>query len=573
MNDDTATLGGDPGGDAGAATGGDLGRDLPGRLEVELKYAVRDAAGLNGLLATGEIAGYRVGAPRIALVEDRYVDTAERSVERAGYAARLRTRDAKVAIELKSLTNEAAGIEALHRREELGGPATDDLDPDAWPASAARGRLQSLAGGAPIVERFRLRQRREERDLTGDAGTILLTVDAADVLAGDRLAGALGDLELELQSGDESQMTALAAALDTSGLVEPEPASKFERAAGLVADLAPGDAGPVEPAVEVPAPRDTGRLGLSVGKTPGVQAADPLAEAGRKILRFHLARMLAREAGARAGKDPEELHAMRVATRRMRAAWRVFGDAYRPRRVRRSVDELRSLAAALGSVRDLDVLIDGLDAYVTSLQPAEAVSIAPLAASWRGERTQARRVLAQILESDAYRRFVEDYVEFVRTDGAGIAQVTATAPQRVRDSAGSRIWSAYEHVRAYDGVLRWADIATIHQLRIAGKRLRYTIEFFREPLGPEAQMLIERVTALQDHLGLLHDADVAATLARTFLVERSAHLAPATVDAVGGYLRNREQEVIHLRRTLGPAWRRMISLEFRRGLSRAISAL
>jgi CHAD domain-containing protein len=143
----------------------------------------------------------------------------------------------------------------------------------------------------------------------------------------------------------------------------------------------------------------------------------------------------------------------------------------------------------------------------------------------------------------------------------------------VRDSAGSRIWSAYEHVRAYDGVLRWADLATLHQLRIAGKRLRYTVEFFREPLGPEAPMLIDRVTALQDHLGLLHDADVAATLARTFLVERSAHLAPSTVDAVGRYLRNREQEVIHLRRTMGPVWRRMVSLEFRRGLARAISAL
>jgi len=393
------------------------------------------------------------------------------------------------------------------------------------------------------------------------------------VLAGDRLAGTLGDLELELQSGDESQMTALAAALEASGLVEPEPASKFERAARLVGDLGSGDAGPAELAEEAPAPTEPGRLGLSVGKTPGVLAADPLAEAGRKILRFHLARMLAREAGARAGKDPEELHAMRVATRRMRAAWRVFGDAYRPRRVRRYVDELRSLAAALGHVRDLDVLIDGLDSYIEHLPPAQAVSIAPLGAAWRAERTQARRVLAQLLESDAYRRFVEDYVDFVRTDGAGIAQVTATEPQRVRDSAGSRIWGAYEHVRAYDGVLRWADIATLHQLRIAGKRLRYTIEFFREPLGPEAPMLIERVTALQDHLGFLHDADVAATLARTFLVERSAHLAPATVDAVGGYLRNREQEVTHLQRTMSPAWRRMVSLEFRRGLSRAISAL
>ena len=75
--------------------------------------------------------------------------------------------------------------------------------------------------------------------------------------------------------------------------------------------------------------------GLIVGKTPGVLASDNVAEAGRKVLRFHLARMIAREPGTREGSDPEELHGMRVATRRMRAAWRVFGDGV-PRRAGRS---------------------------------------------------------------------------------------------------------------------------------------------------------------------------------------------------------------------------------------------
>ena len=54
---------------------------------------------------------------------------------------------------------------------------------------------------------------------------------------------------------------------------------------------------------------------------------------------------------------------MRVATRRMRAAWRVFGDAYRPGRTRRYRRDLRDVAARLGAVRDLDVLIEGLRAY------------------------------------------------------------------------------------------------------------------------------------------------------------------------------------------------------------------
>ena len=64
------------------------------------------------------------------------------------------------------------------------------------------------------------------------------------------------------------------------------------------------------------------------GRTPGLRADDPWAEAGRKVLGFHLAKTLARVPGVIAGEDAEDVHAMRVAARRMRAAWRVFGDGF-----------------------------------------------------------------------------------------------------------------------------------------------------------------------------------------------------------------------------------------------------
>ena len=78
----------------------------------------------------------------------------------------------------------------------------------------------------------------------------------------------------------------------------------------------------------------TGRR-LVVGKTPGVPAEDHVAEAGRKVMRFHLARMLDREAGTRGGTNNEESTKMRVATRRQRAAWRVFGESFRESRTKR----------------------------------------------------------------------------------------------------------------------------------------------------------------------------------------------------------------------------------------------
>ena len=246
---------------------------------------------------------------------------------------------------------------------------------------------------------------------------------------------------------------------------------------------------------------------------------------------------------------------MRVATRRMRAAWRVFGDGFRHGPSRRYVAELRTVATALGAVRDQDVLLDGLTTYMAALPPEEGVALAPLHEAWQAVRHEAREHLVKLLDGDGYQRFVEDYVAFVETSGAGGRVMHATDPHRVRDTAPSRVWAAYEQLRAYDATLTWADVPTLHVLRIAGKRLRYTLEFFREVLGADATTLIARVTALQDHLGLLHDADVAAHLAREFLASSAAGLSAETIQAVGRYLASREKEVARLRRTLPAVWR------------------
>ncbi len=312
---------------------------------------------------------------------------------------------------------------------------------------------------------------------------------------------------------------------------------------------------------------------IPVGKTPGVTAEDLHAEAGRKVLRFHLARMIAREPGTREGEDPEELHGMRVATRRMRAAWRVFGDGFRPGRTAKFRRRLRTVAARLGTVRDLDVLIEATEAFAATLPAGDGDGLEPLLASWREQREAGRRLLLEELDSGGHQRFVDDYRNFVLTPGAGIQPVDPTNPHRVRDTAGSRIWTAYEHVRAFESVLKWADVTTLHQLRIEAKRLRYTLEFVREALGPEAPALISRVVALQDHLGAMNDADIASHKARAFLVEHASDLSDQQAATISRYLVFREREVARLKRTVGGPWRGVAGLTFRRALGRTIATL
>ena len=573
-------------------------------IEVELKYRVVDLAGAERYLVAEQIGTFSAGpAARASQFEDRYVDTTDGAMSRAGFAVRLRRSGRGTIVSVKGLAR-TEGAGGSVRREELEGPADLTAGPLEWPASDARSLVLELAGDAPLVEVVTIRQLRRKRIVRDGDTRVELSLDEVDVVSRSRVVDRFVELEAELVKGSEERLASLAEVLGTDRALVASSGSKLEAAlaaigVGVGGRRQPGEATqvpaeastvPPEPAADephhhdvIPSSSDTlsdageaaatpdGRL--IVGRTPGVSADDHVAEAGRKVMRFHLARMLAREAGVRSGHDLEDVHAMRVATRRQRAAWRVFGAAFRPRRTSRYRAGLREIAARLGAVRDLDVLLDEADQYRADLPATEQRAMEPLLADWRSHRDDARVLLIRELDSDGYRRWVDDYRDFVRTEGAAVLPVGPTQPHRIRDTTASRIWAAYEQVRGYEPVLRWADVETLHELRIAGKWLRYTLEFVREALGDQSAPLIARVTVLQDHLGLMNDADVAASMARTFLVEHAGDLSATESGAIGRYLVSREREVARLRRSVGPAWRGVAGVGFRRALGRLAAGL
>lgn len=559
--------------------------------EVELKYAVRDVDAVREFFDRQLDPGITGGAWSTRNDEDAYVDTEEEAIARAGFGARLRRRGSRFILSLKSKgtvgadsAEDEAGQAvsgALHRRVEIEGPATRSLDPREWPDSPARERLLQIVGEKPLGIRFVVQQHRgvrELRDADGHAAEVSL--DDVRVRSGGKIVGTFAALEVEAIGESRALLDQMASDLESSGLVEPERRSKEVIAAELVAragaEARDGDtAGSAaeQPTVSADA------LGAAEDdatpkppKSPGVSVDDTLGAAGRKVLRMHLMRMLASEPGTRTGETAEDLHKMRVATRRMRAAWRVFDGAYRPKLQKRYVRELRETATALGEVRDLDVQIEGVDEYLKSLSPAGAAAMEPLRDEWKRRREAARERLLELLDSKSYAQFVIDYGEFVETPGKGELEPPPNAPILVRDTAGGRIWEAYERVRAHDTTLAWADVPALHALRIDGKRLRYTLEFFREVLPRQSEELIARVTELQDHLGLLNDADVASHMTRTFLVGQASRLTPGSREAIGHYLDSREAEIARLRRLLPPIWRRITAIPFRRRLGTSISA-
>jgi CHAD domain-containing protein len=561
-------------------------------MEVELKYRVNDPATGERLLAADQLGGLQAtgGRARTTQLEDRYVDTRDGALAKAGFAVRLRQSGDDTMVTVKSLASTAGDGGAISR-DELEGPADRVAPPADWENSDARALVLEHAGDAPLVERVTIRQLRHRRLLRSAESEVELSLDEVDVVSRGRIVRSFTELEAELVKGDAALLGDLAKRLDTeTGLVRSDH-SKLEAALAAVEGSNGSAAGASRPRRSKPkTPRDDAgaRTGegeqerapgesdaprLVVGKSPGVVAEDHIAEAGRKVMRFHLARMLEREPGVRSGNDMEDVHKMRVATRRQRAAWRVFGEAFRKKRTKTYRSGLREIARRLGTVRDLDVQLEGADAYRGELPVAEQRAIEPLLAEWRQHRDDARVLLMRELDSPGYGRLIDDYLDFVRTEGAAVSQVGAAKPHRVRDTAPSRIWAAYEQVRAYEPVLRWADTPTLHELRIASKWLRYSLEFVEEALGDDSKPLIEKVTNIQDHLGLMNDADVSASMARTFLVEHAGQLSTLESAAIGRYLVDREREVARLRRSIGAPWRGVAGAAFRRSLGRVVAGL
>src|SRR5204862_3562630 len=146
-----------------------------------------------------------------------------------------------------------------------------------------------------------------------------------------------------------------------------------------------------------------------------------------------------------------------------------------------------------------------------------------------------------------------------------------SAPDRnVGGRVGSSVWTAYELVHAYASVVSRADLATLHRLRIEAKRLRYTIEFLGDLLGPGRESAIEKLVALQDHLGAVNDATLAVAAIRDFLGERHPTLSPEERAAVVAYLGDRERELARLRGSVGRAWRPVAGATFARRLGLAV---
>lgn len=233
------------------------------------------------------------------------------------------------------------------------------------------------------------------------------------------------------------------------------------------------------------------------------------------VVRTRLEEMCAFREAALDFADPEGVHDMRVASRRLRSVVKDFSPYFRSRPFRHAKTDLKAIADALGAVRDEDVALLALEALKTEAPAEHSTGIEQFADVRRLKRDRARRELEEALRVDALAELEREFNDALE-HGLKTARPRKNREEHQRSTAeltfqqiGRDIIRAglRELMVLSRSLYRPRKTRPLHEMRLAAKRLRYAIELFapcwEEPLAPFAK----EIARLQSSLGELHDCD------------------------------------------------------------------
>lgn len=467
-------------------------------IEREIKFRLPEGLDPARVREAVEAAGFRLERQSSVLHEDRYLDTDDWALYRAGLALRLRGDGQRLRLEAKTMRSTSKN--ALERTEWVqdaptAEPPWTEIDP-----GPVAGLLHPLAG-LRVLERLRVSARLENRReffqwLRGEEAVGTLTVDRVSAFDGPETPPTLFD-EVEIEEAHSNGTNGTHAPGGAAEALDDARRAVEERL-GLEANVASKLATALAAAGE--------RTPVCEERTFIVHPADRLVDVAHKTFARHFGRMLWNEPGARLGVDPGFVHDMRVAIRRLRTAIEVLADAYAPEPFEEFASDLRWIARALGRVRDLDVALERVRAMAAEAPSIERPALTIFAQSLLLDRARARLRLIERLDSERFGSFVAAARAWVAL-GAPPAS-SAPSGGAPAYTAGPRIVARWARAmeEAYEVAEREAGAKDLHALRIAAKKARYAIEYFGDLEGQAALRRAKRIAGLQDFLGEHQDA-------------------------------------------------------------------
>jgi triphosphatase len=473
--------------------------------EIELKLLV-DADRLAGFNDAPIIASNARSKGTRKHLKAVYYDTAERTLLRNALTLRVRKSGARF---MQTVKAEAAD-DPLRRGEwEASVPS---FEPDlALAMPFLPEELRDELERSELEPVFTTDMRRHQRVVEMPSGTVEVAFDHGVLKSGDR-SMPVSEIELELKSGSRSAIYDLALGLAEHGSVRPSIRSKSARGFDLAAD-------------SPPAARRPRKLRL--------EPTTALDDAFAIILRGCFGHLLQSMPAAEDGRDPEGVHQLRVALRRLRSAF----DLMRAVGPLNKLDALRAeakwLAQNLSAARDWDIFqgatlptiakacpqVTGFDALEEAAEKRRAAAYDKVRMVLTDRRASSFLiVLGGWIEARGWR---DDFAP------QGLAQLTEPAvnfARRMLSEQYAKVLKRGRHLKSLDAGER-------HRLRLAVKKLRYVGEFLLPLYGQRksTRRFSHRLAELQEELGCYNDMAVTASLLAGLGAESARNGAAAAI--------------------------------------------
>lgn len=452
-----------------------------------------------------------------------YFDTPKDKLRKAGLTLRVREDGGRFIQTVKGEGRDSGAMfDRAEWEQEIAGPEPDLPALAATPAGALL-RAESAALGPS----FSATVQRTLWRLVDVDSEIEMILDDGEIVADGRRAPIL-EIELELRRGPPQALFALARQLGASMPLRLGVLSKNERG-NLLRD---------------------GAFGKPVKAAPARTSADMTAGAAFQAIASACIRQFRmNEPLFVLGRDGGALHQVRVAFRRLRSAFSMFAAITSDDRRGHIREGLRWISVILGEARDLDVFV------AKQLKPDDAPAKVRAAALAERDRAFDRAIAA--LDSDRFRSLMLDLVEWLATGD----WLSADHPTAQRRDQPVKLFAQSMLDRFWRGVKkRGRNLAELgdeprHDVRIAGKKLRYGSEFFA-PLYAGAKVAKRRdafVAALEDlqtHLGDLNDIVTARTLSERFAWAPTSDAEPDNAALLAASERAHSRLI-----EIGPFWR------------------
>lgn len=317
----------------------------------------------------------------------------------------------------------------------------------------------------------------------------------------------------------------------------------------------------------------------STGKTSSLT---PLHQYAHEAIRKHFKKSTKYLDDVLCDRNPEDVHQMRVGMRRLRTALQVFdGVVVLPSSL--SIKKIGRLAKALGNVRDLDVMLAWLQAYLEKADPDVIGALAPVMEPVQKKRKKCRKRLRKVLKGKQYAAFEQGFQswleqpQYTPVAELPLAQVlpdlllplmsellmhpgwlVATSStkqnemQPIKRLSQTRIHQVLEQ-----------DSEALHDLRKQMKRVRYQTEFFTEFYGDSYKTQTDEFRVIQDLLGQLQDGAVLSE----FLADELGADWPKQLPDLHQQL---QQEQIDIWRQWQPIQAKYLTAKFRQQLRQLV---